>query len=168
MSTQESRPKAQSYNVFQIFLHWAIAALIVANYFISEGMGHMLDQHIDNPTSSPSWVGDFHVYVGVTVLSLVVIRLLVRLFSTAPELKSSGNSTLDKLSKWVHHTLYLLMFLVPALGATCWFLKIDALGDIHVITMNIMMSLILLHAFAALFHQYVLKDDLILRMLGRS
>ncbi|MBJ7553626.1 cytochrome b [Marinomonas spartinae] len=168
MSSKTPLPNTPTYNMAQIFLHWAIAVLIIANYFISDGMGHMLRQHIEDSASTPNWVGDFHIYVGLAILGLMVVRVFVRLFSKTPEQKTTGNGTLDKISHWVHIALYWLMFLVPAFGAASWYLKIHVLGDIHQITMNIMMSLILLHALAALFHQYVLKDGLLLRMLGRS
>ena len=42
------------------------------------------------------------------------------------------------------------------------------MGDVHEIAMNIMISLILLHAIAALLHQYVLKDGTLLKMLGQK
>ena len=60
------------------------------------------------------------------------------------------------------------MFLVPVFGAIAWYLGIHFMGDVHEIAMNIMMSLILLHATAALLHQYVLKDGTLLKMLGQK
>ena len=32
------------YTRAQIAIHWAVAVLIIANYFISEGMGDVLDK----------------------------------------------------------------------------------------------------------------------------
>jgi len=106
MSSKTPLPNTPTYNMAQIFLHWSIAVLIIANYFISDGMGHMLRQHIEDSASTPNWVGDFHIYVGLAILGLMVIRVFVRLFSKTPEQKTTGNGTLDKISHWVHIALY--------------------------------------------------------------
>ena len=64
-----------------------------------------------------------------------------------------------------HKALYLLMILVPALGAITWYGKTETTADAHVIAMNVMMLLALGHAVIAIFHQYVLKDGLLARMV---
>lgn len=160
--------KVSSYNPYQIILHWLIAALIIANYFISDHMKRFFDAHLANNNSPANWVENFHIYAGLTILSLVVIRTIVRLLSRKTEKISTGNAFLDKISHYSHELLYVLMFLVPAFGAIAWFFDVDELGYIHVITMDCMMALVLVHAAAALFHHYILEDKLLLRMLGRS
>lgn len=160
--------RTPAYSKTQILLHWAIALLIVANYIVSDGMGSLLHKHLKDSTADPGWTGNFHVYVGLTVLGLVIIRLIVRLVGSTPEPLPTGNTLLDRASGWAHGLLYLLMFLVPVFGAAAWYLGFGFMGDVHVIAMNILMSIALLHALAALYHQHVLKDGLLLRMLGRG
>ena len=76
-----------------------------------------------------------------------------------------GNRTLRRLAAvWAHRALYVLMILVPALGASAWYLGIEEAGDLHELTMNIMMIIAGVHALGALFHQFVLKDGLLRRM----
>jgi cytochrome b561 len=156
----------QSYNTAQILLHWAIAALIIFNYFVSEGMGRAFRQHLDDSNTGYNLVASLHVYVGLAVIALVVLRIIVRLMSK--KTKTAATSLFDRVSRIVHEILYLLMFLVPVFGATAWYLGIHIMGDVHEIAMNIMMSLVLLHAFAALFHQYVLKDGTLMKMFGQK
>lgn len=159
------RTKKRSYNTAQILLHWAIAALIIFNYFVSDGMGRAFRQHLNDSNTGYNLVASLHVYVGLAVIALVVIRIIVRFTSHKTTAKSK--SAIDRASRIVHECLYLLMFLVPVFGAIAWYLGIHFMGDVHEITMNIMMTLVMLHAAAALFHQYVLKDGTLLKMLGQ-
>ena len=156
----------RTYNTAQILLHWAIAALIIFNYFVSEGMGRAFHQHLDDSNTGYGLVSSLHVYVGLAIIALVVIRIIVRLVSR--KTKKDSPNLLDKISHITHEILYLLMFLVPVFGAIAWYLGIHFMGDVHEITMNIMMTIVLLHAAAALFHQYVLKDGTLLKMLGQK
>lgn len=156
----------RSYNTAQIVLHWAIAALIIFNYFVSEGMGRAFRQHLNNSNTGYNLVPSLHVYVGLAIIALVVMRIIVRLVSRKN--KKSSQNLLDRISHITHETLYLLMFLVPVFGATAWYLGIHFMGDIHEIAMNIMMTLVLLHAAAALLHQYVLKDGTLMKMFGQK
>ena len=149
------------YSRLQIALHWAIAALIVANYLISEGMEDAFDGMMEGSPVA-GFVPSFHVWAGVAVLVLAVIRLVVRMASGAPE---AGSSLGDIAASWMHRALYALMIAVPALGAITWFGGIDATADFHVLAMNAMMLLALGHAAMALLHQFVLKDGLLVRML---
>ena len=156
----------RTYNTAQILLHWAIAALIIFNYFVSEGMGRAFRQHLDDSNTGYNLVASLHVYVGLAVIALVVIRIIVRVLSK--KAKTASTNLIDRVSRIVHEILYLLMFLVPVFGATAWYVGIHFMGDVHEIAMNIMMTLVLLHAAAALFHQYVLKDGTLLKMLGQK
>lgn len=152
-----------TYSLAQIALHWAIAALVIANYFISEGMGDALDARLEGGPAPDGPTATFHVYAGVAVLVLALIRLAIRLRTGAPE--SSGTGLMGKAATLMHWALYALMIGVPALGAVTWFGGIDATGDLHALAANGMMAMALVHAGAALFHHYVLKDGLLTRML---
>jgi len=155
-----------SYNTAQIMLHWVIAALIIFNYFVSEGMGRAFRQHLDNSSNGYNLVSSLHVYVGLSIIALVLIRIIVRLVSKKTQMTSKN--VFDRAAHIMHECLYLLMFLVPVFGATAWYLDIHYMGDVHEITMNIMMTLVLIHAFVALFHHYILKDGTLLKMLGQK
>lgn len=150
------------YSRLQIALHWLIAALILLNYFVSEGMEDAFDaMRAGTPVSGLAPM--MHVWVGVAVLVLVILRLLVRLVQGVPE--ALGMSVGDKAAVWGHRVLYLLMLAVPVLGAATWFGGMDATADPHVIAVNVLMILALGHAAMAIFHQYVLRDGLLARML---
>ena len=152
----------KGYSGLQIVLHWAIAGLIIANYLISDGMGQAFNGMMKGEAGS-GLTPVFHVWAGVSVLVLVLIRALVR--KAAAGWHEEPTTLADKAAVWVHRALYVLMFAVPALGAITWFGGVEATADLHVIAMNVMMILVLGHAAMALYHQYIVKDGLLLKMM---
>ncbi len=150
----------KDYNAVQIGLHWATAALITANYFISDGMPEAFDARMDGQTIG-GLTPTFHVWAGSALLVVVLLRLAVKLFSPSV----AGPRTLSGFAATaVHWVLYGLMIAVPVLGVSAWFFGIDQAADLHVLVMNSMMVLILGHAAMAIFHHYVLKDGLLSKM----
>lgn len=156
--------KVQGYSGLQIATHWITAVLITFNYFYSDGMGRALWQHLGRNISRPveiePWV---HVWVGVTVLFLVLVRIWLRLTHGAPD--APGPEWLRLAAHWGHLLIYALMLIVPILGALAWFAGIGSLGNIHALVAEGLIIVAAGHAVMALFHQYVLKDRLIRRMM---
>lgn len=152
-----------AYTWVQITLHWLIAALIVANYIVSDGMGEIFDGTLEGKVPT-GWTSTFHVWVGSTILGLVVLRLIARSVTGAPR-HASGNALLDRASVWGQWLLYTLMLVVPLLGAVTWFGGLEATADLHVLAVNALMILALGHAAMAMVHQFVFKDGLLIRMV---
>jgi cytochrome b561 len=155
--------KSATYSRLQIGLHWLIAVLIGVNYFVSDGMGQAFDATLEGKVPT-GWTPAIHVWVGTAVLVLVILRLIVRFSSGAPA-HDSGRPLLDRAGAWGQYALYALLLIVPGLGAVTWFLGIASAADLHVLSMNVMMILIVGHAAMALLHHYVLKDGLLTRMV---
>lgn len=152
------------YSRLQILLHWLVAVLVAFNYFYSDGMGDALDAKLDGVLIPTAEINpNIHVWVGVVVLALFVVRFTNRLLRGVP--KAAGTGLISLLAEWVHRLLYLLLFIVPAMGAITWFGAFDATGELHALFANILLTIAGLHAAAALFHQFILKDGLILKML---
>lgn len=153
------------YSALQIALHWAIAALILFNYIVSDGMGRALDARLEGGMPPGGLTPVLHVYVGLAVLALVALRVLVRLTQGAPAAHDSGIPALNLGARLAHGALYLLMLAVPVFGALTWYGGIEDAGEAHEVAANLILILAGLHAAAALFHQYVLKDGLLVRMM---
>ncbi len=149
------------YTRAQIAIHWAVAVLIVTNYFLGEGMGRQLKAKLDGQAFTTPW----HVWIGLTVLALVVLRIVIRFAQGAPETGGVPGSLTQKLGGLSHVLLYVLMAGVPLGGAIAWYQGVEALGEPHALAGNVLMGLAGLHALAALYHQYVVKDGLLLRMM---
>ncbi len=157
--------QSEGYGKAQIGLHWLTAALIGFNYLYSEGMGDALDARLEGG-AAPADLGiipNVHVWVGIAVLVMVVLRLGLRMVQGHPAPAGSGLTALA--STWGHRLLYLILLVVPALGAVTWFGGLDATGEPHVFMANVILVLAGLHALVALFHQFVLKDGTLTRML---
>lgn len=65
---------------------------------------------------------------------------------------------------WGHRLIYLLMIAMPLGGIATFFLGIDV-GEVHGLAASVPMLVVLGHALMALYHQYVLKDGLLRRMM---
>jgi len=152
------------YSWTQIALHWTIAVLIVVNYLVSDGMEDAFDGSMEGQAVT-GWTPAIHVYVGLAVLALVLVRLAVRLAQGAPAASDTGHALLDRAGGLSHVLLYVLMVAVPTLGAITWFGGVDATAELHVLAMNVMMLIVLVHSAAALMHQFVLHDGLLMRMV---
>ncbi|MBF9035604.1 cytochrome b [Rhodobacterales bacterium HKCCE2091] len=150
------------YSTVQIALHWLVAALIAAAWFTSDGMGHVLRQVEDGADPGGPYA---HVLIGIAVLVLVLARLAARVTSGAPAPAAARGSLPHLAAVWGHRLLYVLMLAVPALGIATFFGGIHDAGDLHETLANLLMLVVLGHAAAGIFHQWVLKDGTLTRMV---
>lgn len=148
------------YSGAQIALHWLITILIPLAWLSGEGAEDALDAIREGDTAG--FVP--HVAFGLAILALVAVRILVRLGRGAPAAPGRPGSLPVLAADWGHRLIYLLMVAVPLGGISVWFLGLRV-GDIHGLAANILMLVVLGHALMALYHQYVLKDGLIRRMM---
>jgi cytochrome b561 len=104
-----------------------------------------------------------HVAGGALVLVFALWRLSIRARRGAPAIV--GESGLQRaLAKGTHVGLYALMILMPVSGSVAWFGGVDAAAQGHNILKVALLALIALHVAGALWHQFVLKDGLLMRM----
>ena len=159
-------------------LHWLIALLILGAYVTSE-----LAQGRGGPGTN------LHGSLGLAVLGLSLIRILWRGVAPHPA-PVPMNAWMARISHVAHIALYVTMVLAPALGlAALWargtemsFLGLFAmpspmtpdrafsrtLKGLHELASNALVILALLHAAAAIFHQVILRDGLLTRMMPRK
>jgi len=148
------------YLGIQIALHWLVAILIIVAWFTGEGGEAAMETVEDGGTAG--FVP--HVAIGLAILALVAIRVLVRLGRGAPAAVGEPGSLAVMASDWGHRLIYLLMLAVPLGGVATFFLGLEV-GDVHALAANVLMVAVLGHALMALYHQYVLKDGLLRRMM---
>lgn len=148
------------YSGLQIGLHWLIAILIVIAWFTGEGAEEAMEAIEEGGTAG--FVP--HVAFGLVILALVVVRVLVRLSRGAPAAPGAPGSLSALAADWGHRLIYLLMVAVPLGGVSVFFLGLEV-GEIHGLAANVLMLVVLGHAVMALYHQYVLKDGLLRRMM---
>ncbi|MCR8725848.1 cytochrome b [Frigidibacter sp. ROC022] len=154
----------QGYSRLQIVLHWLTAALLLVSFFSHEGMKASW-RALSRGTEMTVTTGTMlHVWVGISILALTVLRLAVRLTRGAPAAPEGGSKLLELLARWAHWALYSVLLAIPFSGAMAWFVGVKQAAGTHEILFTIGWILVALHTAAALFHQLVLKDNLMQRM----
>ncbi len=94
---------------------------------------------------------------------LAAVRLVTRLGYGAPPAPAGTSPLQARLADGMHWLFYALLFLVPISGLLAWYVT-PALGEIHELSKPAFIVLILGHAGAALYHQFVVKDGVLRRM----
>lgn len=149
------------YSPLQIALHWLIAALIFAAWFTHEGMGKALKARFEQGDATTP----VHVFLGLAVLTFVILRIGVRLHRGAPPTNPDTSPAMAAAALWGHRLLYLLMVLTPVLGIITWSRGIESVGEAHEVFGTALFLVAIGHALVALWHQYVQKDGVLLRMV---
>ncbi len=173
----------QRYSRLSIFFHWLIALLIV--------MAFALGSYMADLKFSPAKLQYFawHKWLGVTILALVALRLITRLFQGAPAYPYSMRDWEKKLAKVSHFLLYVLMFAIPlsgyfyssAAGVQVVYLRLielptiiapnpelkPLLKELHEVLTTVLLVVVGLHVAAAFKHLFINKDGIFQRMLPR-
>lgn len=173
------------YGVIAIALHWVLALLIVS----SLGVGLFMTSLPFSPLQFSLF--NWHKWAGITILALSALRLLWRLTHTPPPLSPILTKTMRGAQLTAHHSslvlLYVLFFAVPLLGwayssalgfPVVWFGVLPlpdfvpvnqqfaetVLKPLHQGSAFTLAIVVVLHAAAALKHQWIDRDRLLQRM----
>lgn len=160
-----SLQKNNGYAPIQIALHWLIAALVLFQLVFGESMVTATDAAEEGTTlgATDAVLATAHYWVGILVLVLVAMRLVVRLRMGTPA-PAEGNPLMALAAKATHWLFYILLVAVPVTGLITVYINPE-MGEIHQLAKPAFIVLIVLHAGAALFHHFVLKDGTLRRML---
>ena len=167
-----------AYDDRTIHLHWVTAGIVALMWGIAE----VIDLF---PRGAPKIaVRSVHIVLGLLLVAVVVRRLIWRSGrgKTLPPVPGGlwGHAArmshamlyallvavllLGILNAWVRGDSIFSLFSIPKLFPDFLSLK-PAVGRLHKIGANTLVVLALLHALAALFHHYVLRDTVLQRML---
>ncbi len=153
-----------TYSRAQILLHWVIFVLITAQYLQHEWISEAWDKFEDGLPSDFHPLVAAHVFGGLLILVLVLWRIKIRLTRGAPPVPTEEPAALKLVAHVVHLSLYALMVLLPISGALAWFGGVEAAAETHEVLRAVLLALVALHVLGALYHQFVLKTDLMARM----
>jgi len=168
------------YSKRMVIIHWLTLVALIAAWFLGESVH---EARHDSSMTIAGYV--FHASMGGLVLLMTLARLFFRTKDGTPPVE--GHSILDKLAKGVHHFLYTLLVLLPVSGmmqvATTDIGKALMAGDasllpkkihgvfaheVHEVLVKVLIVVVIVHFLAALYHQFVIKDGLIDRMMLRK
>jgi cytochrome b561 len=169
------------FSSLSIALHWLTLAVLVGVYACIN-LTDLYPKGSDMRALLKTW----HFMLGLSVLLLVGVRLIARAWGVTPPITPELPLWQTRLSGLIHLALYGLMLAMPLLG--WWLLSAegkpipffgwqlpfltlenhdlaDQIKDVHETIGSIGYFLIGAHAFAALYHHYVQRDNTLLRML---
>jgi cytochrome b561 len=163
------------------FLHWLIVALIITQVILANIAEDL-----------PIGVRKLAMYarhksVGITILVLALIRLLWRWANPTPSLPTTLKPYERTLAGITHFGLYLLLFAMPLTGwmmtsargfPVSWFgffqlpdfvpknkTLYEFMKETHDTLALALGAIVTLHVAAALKHHFIMKDDVLRRML---
>lgn len=181
MSCNWTQGTATRYSKLSIALHWLMVLLIVGVYACIE-LREFYPKGSDPREALKAW----HFMLGLSVLFLAFIRIGARVMAPAPAILPAPDAKQQMISKIMHLALYALMIVLPiagwvmlsAAGKPIPFFGLElpaligenealakSIKEVHGLAGQIGYFLIGLHAVAALFHHYVVKDNTLVRML---
>lgn len=154
------------YNPVLVVLHWLTVVLMLGAGFLAE----------DEGGRSPI---NIHMILGGLLLVVLLLRIIVRLTTRRPDWADTGIPLLNRLGELVHYGLYGVAFFILGLGGLIAYRRnlfsvvigtgtaagrVGAIGMLHHLGWILAVLLIALHVGAAVFHQFILKDNLLSRM----
>jgi cytochrome b561 len=171
----------ERYGSLSAGLHWFMLLLLAAVYATIELRGIFPKGSAENDAMKTC-----HFTLGLTVLTLTVLRLIARFMAPTPRIAPPLPLWQTRLAGVVHIALYVLMIGLPIAG---WLILsaadkpvpfygmqlpmlLDAnkelakqIKEVHETVATAGYFLIGLHAAAALYHHYIMRDNTLLRML---
>lgn len=152
------------YTRSQILLHWIVVLLLIPQFLLHDGMSHAFRQLMEGAGAEYEPLVLQHIATGLAVLALVLWRLVLRARVGAPPSPAQEPALLKLAAHATHWALYALLMLLPLSGLAAWFGQLDTAAEAHEIMKNILLALAGLHIAAALFHQFILRTNLLARM----
>ncbi len=170
------------YDAVTRALHWSVALLIVMQV-----AGGLVLEDLPRKSAIRSFAFDAHESLGIVVLGLLAARIAWRLTHATPA--AAGAAWQRLAARGAHVLLYALMIAVPVVGyamvdtkgypvAFFWLEAPDLLatdrglaerlGEMHEALAWMLVAVVALHIAAALWHRWVLRDDVLARMLSGS
>src|ERR1700730_4736638 len=167
------------YTPVAMSLHWIMAMLIL---FVGI-LGLLLD---DWPKATKLFWINIHAQIGMLILVLLVARIWWRRTHAPPELPPEASEISRPESHPAHLLIYVLMLVPPLVGivAFVWHARVFDFGlfaidfgvksngpvyhqaeDIHLWLTYGLFALVAGHGAAALWHHFISRDTVLLRML---
>ncbi|MBL0941250.1 MAG: cytochrome b [Alphaproteobacteria bacterium] len=172
-----------SYGSIAKLFHWTIAFLIIGMYILANIMMYL------SPSVMKYSLYDLHKSTGLLIFSLVLLRLIWRWINPSPMLPLSVPRVQKIASQINTILLYMLMIIFPISGGIMTTMSghpikfynlfviqplyynlnsiAKAAREIHGYSAYALCILVSLHTLAAFYHHFVIKDQILRRMLPK-
>jgi len=166
------------YGVFSKLFHW----LTAAGLLIQIPLGfYLVDLDFDQTRVD---IENYHILLGLIVFYATLIRLAFKLLTPTPDFKDNAFPGQKFIAKLNHFFLYLALLAITISGIfkklfngeslVIFFKKInlpynyeisEQFYSIHILANYALIGLISLHILAVLFHKFLIKEDILKRIL---
>jgi len=175
---------ADRWGAVSQLLHWTIAALILYMAYLGLTMGDLPN----GPAKIQTYA--LHKSIGITILGLVALRLLWRLYAGSPAHVAGTPTWQLRVAGATHLAIYALLFAIPISGWVLnsaagfplqWFHLVnlphivernhdlhELAEEAHELMFWALALLVVLHAGAAFYHHLFQGDATLARMLPRG
>lgn len=177
--TRQPKSTADEFGKVAVGLHWISALLIIVLLGTGFRAGFATDPQVKISALQ------VHLPVAILVLLLTVARLVWWWrFDTKPAPVAGVPPWQERIARWTHRALYAVVFLLLASGITLSAMSglpdalfgsaaFPALAELpprtgHGIGARLLVGLVAIHAGAALYHHFFLKDKTLNRMWFRK
>lgn len=165
-------------------LHWMVAILILVMAYLGLTMGDLPN----GPDKIKTYA--LHKSIGITILALVALRLLWRLYAGTPRPVPGSPRWQERIASLTHAAIYLLLFAIPLSGWVLnsaagfplrWFGLVnlphivgeshdlhELAEEAHELMFWMLALLVVAHAGAAFYHHIFQRDATLARMLPRG
>ncbi len=165
------------YDARTILFHWISAAVIISLWLLGQSID-FFPKGIPRVTAR-----SLHITLGTLLAGLLIVRIAWR-FHGGIRLPQATPGFFGKLASGTHHLLYALMIAVVIIGFAAVWIRGDNLFNLftipafdpsnqslrhevvalHDFGANMLLILAGLHALAAIFHHWVIRDGVLRRM----
>ena len=177
-ASTQSVAVASRYHPFLVVIHWVLAFVIVVA--LAGGALKMAPMANTNPMKLEAL--RLHMSGGIVILTLMLLRLIVRRLTLHPPRATTGVPLLDRLARFSHTTLYVLVIAMTLSGLTMavqtGVIRLVAGGrppippdfwafpvrTVHYAIARALMGLIALHLAGVGYHTFIRRDHLLRRM----
>ena len=153
------------YSTRQIALHWIVFVLVAFQFVMGDKMSHLFRAaHGGKPTDvSPVWIW-IHIGVGLAIAAGMLWRLAILRSEGAPT-PVPQHPALEFAAKAVHVLLYVDLIGAAIVGLLTFY-WLPGLGELHeAMSRQILLVLVGLHVLGALYHRFVVRDEVMTRMV---
>lgn len=160
------RPQPTTYRPAQIVLHWFVVVAFITQIVIHESILRVTEAIASDtaPKTVDTILAWAHVAIGSSILLAVIMRLYLRFKFGAPGHARGTPAWQAKMAQSIHWTLYGLLLAMVVTGMLTWN-GLAPLGDAHFFINVALFILVMGHAAAAVFNQFIRKDGTLRRML---
>ena len=165
-----ARYQPRGYTLAQILVHWVIAALVIFQVIFGEEIvpAYRAIRRGTEASEADLLNADIHIYVGFAILALAILRFALRLWHGAPVAPLNESAVQKWIATATHFILYAVIFAMPVTGALAWYLGIGAMGEVHELAKPVIIIAVVLHSAGALWQHFIVKTDVLMRMLRPS